>query len=429
MSCTDLGHPVPTTTRSEDNIVFAALELSRKSWLVATNSPGEERISKRVVTAGDGPGLLTLLGKLRETAERRLGRAVRVVVIQEAGLDGFWVHRLLVDNGIESHVVDPASIAVDRRKRRRKTDAIDAEGLLRALMAWTRGERRVCSMVRPPSPEDEDRRRLCREREALVTERIRHTNRIKGLLAGQGILDFDPLRPTHRERLDELKAGDGRPLPPCLLAEIRRQLGRLDAVVRDLATVEAERNGLVGLRAMDRPAQSPEEGAEPGGVAEAVTAPVAHGTDPAVAPEEVASSAASVTATAEPAALLMKLKGIGPEFAAVLWLEALFRSFGNRRQIAAYAGLAPVPWQSGGIDRDQGIAKAGNPRLRKTMIQVAWLWIRHQPGSAISQWFARRVGTARGRVRRIAIVAVARKLLVALWRYVGVIPEGAVLKA
>jgi transposase len=436
MSCTDLGHPVPTTTRSEDNIVFAALELSRKSWLVAISSPGEERISKRVVTAGDGPGLLALLGKLRETAERRLGRAVRVVVIQEAGLDGFWLHRFLEANGIESHVVDPASIAVDRRKRRRKTDAIDVEGLLRALMAWMRGERRVCSMV--PSPEEEDRRRLCREREALVTERIRHTNRIKGLLAGQGILDFDPLRPKHRERLDELKTGDGRPLPPCLLAEIRRQLGRLDAVVRDLATVEAERNGLVGLRAMDRPAQSPEEGAEPGGVAEAVTAPVAHGTDPAVAPEEVASSAASEaapanaasrTAPAEPAALLMRLKGIGPEFAAVLWLEALFRSFGNRRQIAAYAGLAPVPWQSGGIDRDQGIAKAGNPRLRKTMIQVAWLWIRHQPGSAISQWFARRVGTARGRVRRIAIVAVARKLLVALWRYVGVIPEGAVLKA
>ncbi len=160
--------------------------------------------------------------------------------------------------------------------------------------------------------------------------------------------------------------------------------------------------------------------------------------DPAAAPEEAAScavseaapaTAASETAPAEPAALLMKLKGIGPEFAAVLWLEALFRSFGNRRQVAAYAGLAPVPWQSGGIDRDQGIAKAGNPRLRKTMIQLAWLWIRHQPGSAISHWFAQRVGTARGRVRRIAIVAVARKLLVALWRYVGVIPEGAVLKA
>ena len=164
---------------------------------------------------------------------------------------------------------------------------------------------------------------------------------------------------------------------------------------------------------------------------EAVAGPVAPETGPAVAPEEAAPGAALETAPAEPAALLMRLKGIGPEFAAVLWLEALFRSFGNRRQVAAYAGLAPVPWQSGGIDRDQGIAKAGNPRLRKTMIQLAWLWIRHQPGSAISHWFAQRVGTARGRVRRIAIVAVARKLLVALWRYVtqGVVPEGAVLKA
>jgi transposase len=435
MSCTDFAHPVATATRPEDITVFAALELSRKSWLVATSSPGEDRVSKRVVVAGDGPGLLALLAKLRETAERRLGRAVRVAVIQEAGLDGFWLHRLLVENGIESHVVDAASLAVDRRKRRRKTDAIDVEGLLRALMAWARGERRVCSMVRPPSPEEEDRRRLCREREALVTERIRHTNRIKGLLAGQGVLDFDPLRPKHRERLDELRTGDGRPLPPYLLAEIRRQLGRLDAVVRDLATVEAERNGLVGLCSMDRPAQSPGEGAESGGVPEAVTIPVAQETGSAVAPEGAAASAASEAAPAkaasemapaEPAALLMKLKGIGPEFAAVLWLEALFRSFGNRRQIAAYAGLAPVPWQSGGIDR--GIAKAGNPRLRKTMIQLAWLWIRHQPGSAISQWFAKRVGTARGRVRRIAIVAVARKLLVALWRYVGVVPEGAVLK-
>jgi transposase len=442
MSCTDFAHPVATATRPEDITVFAALELSRKSWLIATSSPGEDRVSKRVVAAGDGPGLLALLAKLRETAERRLGGAVRVAVIQEAGLDGFWLHRLLVENGIESHVVDAASLAVDRRKRRRKTDAIDVEGLLRALMAWARGERRVCSMVRPPSPEDEDRRRLCREREALVTERIRHTNRIKGLLAGQGVLDFDPLRPKHRERLEELRTGDGRPLPPCLLAEIRRQLGRLDAVVRDLATVEAERNGLVGVRSTDRSAPRAAEAVESGGVPEAVAIPVAPEIGPAVAPEEAApgaasemapagASAASETAPAEPAALLMRLKGIGPEVAAVLWLEALFRSFGNRRQIAAYAGLAPVPWQSGGIDRDQGIAQAGNPRLRKTMIQLAWLWIRHQPGSAISRWFAERVGTARGRVRRIAIVAVARKLLVALWRYVtqGVVPEGAVLKA
>jgi transposase len=391
MTCTDLPLPVPTTARSEDSILFVALELSRKSWLVATSAPGEDKISKRTVAAGDGPGLLALLKGLREQAERRLGRPVTVVVIQEAGFDGFWLHRLLEANGLESHVVDAASIAVDRRKRRRKTDAIDVDGLLRTLMAWARGERRVCSMVRPPSAAEEDRRRLSREREALVRERIQHTNRITGLLAGQGITGFEPLRPDHRKRLDELTTGDGRALPARLMDEIRRQFGRLDAVVRDLAAVEAERDALVGARPTAKPA----------------------------------------AAVPEPAALLLKLKGIGPEFAAVLWFEALFRSFGNRRQIAAYAGLAPVPWQSGSINRDQGIGKAGNPRLRKTMIQIAWLWIRHQPESAISRWFAERVGTARGRVRRIAIVAVARKLLVALWRFVtqGVIPEGAILKA
>jgi transposase len=385
MTRTDLSVPVPTAARPEASTLFAALELSGKSWLVATSAPGEAKISKRTVTAGDGLGLLALLSELCEKAERRLGWPVRVVVIQEAGLDGFWLHRLLEAKGLESHVVDPASIAVDRRQRRRKTDAIDVEGLRRTLMAWARGERRVCSMVRPPSPEDEDRRRLSREREALIAERIRHTNRIKGLLAGQGITGFEPLRPAHRDRLDALTTGDGRPLPPRLKDEIRRPLARLDAVIAEIKAVEAERDALVGAR-------------------------------PAVP---------------EPAVLLVTLKGIGPEFATGLWLEALFRSVSNRRQIAAYAGLAPAPWQSGGFDRDQGIAKAGNPRRRKTMIQVAWLWLRHQPDSTLSRWFTARVGTARGRVRRIAIVAVARKLLVALWRFVtqGIVPEGAVLKA
>jgi transposase len=391
MVCTDFPHPVPTAVRAEDSTLFVALELSRKSWLVATSTPGEVKISKRSIAAGDGSGLLALLKRLRETAERRFGRPVTVTVIQEAGLDGFWLHRLLEANRFESHVVDPASIAVDRRKRRRKTDAIDVDGLLRTLMAWARGERRVCSMVQPPSPEAEDRRRISREREALLEERIRHTNRIKGLLAAQGITDFEPLRTAHRARLDDMMTGDGRPLPRRLKDEIRRQLARLDAVVADIKAVEAERDALIDAQ-------------------------------PATGP------AASVP---EPAAVLVKLKGIGPAFAAVLWFEALFRPFGNRRQVAAYAGLAPSPWQSGSLDRDQGIGKSGNSRLRKTMVELAWLWLRYQPASAISRWFAARVGTARGRVRRIAIVAVARKLLVALWRFVtqGVIPEGAVLKA
>ena len=301
MSCTDFAHPDATTSRFGDGVVFAALELSRKSWLVATSAPGEERISKRKVSAGDGAGLLALLRRVREMAERRLGRPVRVMTIQEAGLDGFWVHRLLVANDVESHVVDAASIAVDRRKRRRKTDAIDVEGLLRTRMAWARGERRVCSMVRPPSPEGElgaegpqARRRLGREREALMRERIRHTNRIKGLLAGQGVGDFDPLRPAHRQRLDELRTGDGRPLPARLVAEIRRQFGRLDAVVRDLEAVEAERDVLVGVRPADNPEAVPD--AAPAAAPEPTAEPAATG--PAALLTLLANSEAAIwTAT------------------------------------------------------------------------------------------------------------------------------------
>jgi transposase len=293
MTCTDLPLPVPTAARPDDSTLFAALELSRKLWLVATSAPSETKISKRTVAAGDGPGLLARLTELREKAERRLGRPVTVVVIQEAGLDGFWLHRFLEAHGIESHVVDAASIAVDRRKRRCKTDAIDVEGLLRTLMAWARGERRVCSMVRPPSPEDEDRRRLSRERETLLAERIRHTNRIKGLLAAQGVIGFEPLRPEHRARLDEMTTGDGRPLPPRLTDEIRRQLARLDVVVTDLKAVEAERDALVAAA------------------------------KPAVPVET-------------PAAILLRLKGIGPEVASILWLELFFRTFRNRREVAAY---------------------------------------------------------------------------------------------
>ena len=199
--------------------------------------------------------------------------------------------------------------------------------------------------------------------------------------------DYDPLRADRRTRLAALQTGDSRPLPDRLGKEIAREVDRLELVLSQLAEVERERDALLA-RATDA--------------------------DPHSAP-----------------AMLVRLRGIGPEFASLLWLEALFRRFNNRRQVAAYAGLAPSPWQSGGVDREQGITKAGNPRLRHTMVELAWFWTRHQPGSALSRWFAERVGQGRGRVRRIAIVALARKLLVALWRYVtqGTVPEGAVLKA
>jgi len=376
---------VATAVRSDDTTLFVSLELSKSKWVVTINSPGSEKFSKHVIEGGDGAGLLDLLSRSRAKAEQRCGARVNVVVIQEAGLDGFWIHRLLLADGIESHVVDAASIAVDRRHRRAKTDSIDGETLLRTLMAWARGERRVCSMVRAPSPEEEDRRRLTRERGTLLKERIQHTNRIRGLLSGQGVRDYNPLRRDRFERLEALRTGDGRELPPLLKAEIRRELDRIAVAATQLAAVERARDALIRTDAEERN---------------------------------------------NPAGLLLKLKGMGPEFASLLWLESLFRSFDNRRQVAAYGGLAPSPWQSGSVERDQGISKSGNRRLRKTMIELAWFWLRHQPDSALSRWFHARVGSAKGRVRRIAIVALARKLLVALWRYVtqGVVPEGAVFK-
>ena len=377
---------VATTARANDITLYASLELSKSKWVVTINNPGSEKFSKHVVEGGDGADLIELLSRSMAKAEQRYGVQVKAIVIQEAGLDGFWIHRLLLANGIESHVVDAASIAVNRRHRRAKTDAIDGEMLLRTLMAWARGERRVCSMVRAPSREDEDRRRLTRERGTLLKERIQHTNRVRGLLSGQGVQDYDPLRRDRFEQLEALRTGDGRDLPPMLKEEIRRELDRIALVTTQLAVVERARDALIRMDAEERN---------------------------------------------NPAALLLKLKGLGPEFASLLWLESLFRSFGNRRQVAAYGGLAPSPWQSGGVERDQGISKSGNRRLRKTMIELAWFWLRHQPDSALSRWFHARVGAAKGRIRRIAIVALARKLLVALWRYVtqGVVPEGAVFKA
>jgi transposase len=245
----------------------------------------------------------------------------------------------------------------------------------------------VCAMVKAPTPEEEDRRRICRERKALIAERVGHVNRIKGLLFCQGITGYEPLRRNRKERLEELQTGDGRPLPEHLKAQVMRELDRLELVLQQIKAVEVERDMLVAPK--------------PGAV------------------------------TTTPAKMLQNIKGIGPEFAAILWLEGLFRPFDNRRQVAAYAGLAPTPWQSGSIDREQGVSKAGNPRLRATLIQLAWLWLRHQPDSALSHWFQERVERNGGRLRKTAIVALARKLLVALWKYVtaGVIIEGVVIKA
>ena len=372
--------------------------------------PGESKVSKHTLPACDGPALLALLDGLRGRAERRSGRAVTVVTIQEAGRDGFWVHRLLEAHGVRSHVVDPSSVAVNRRSRRAKTDRIDAEAMLRTLMAWSRGERQVCSMVHPPTREAEDARRLSREREALLAERIRHANRIKGLLATQGIFGFEPTRHDRRARLADLHTADGQRLPPRLSTELWRQMDRLELTMQQLATVEAERDAAL---AADGRA---------GSAADAAAADCQGGND---------TRAAASVGREGAGGRLLRLKGIGPETAAVLAGEAFFRDFRNRREVAAYAGLAPSPWQSGGVDNEQGISKAGNARVRKTMGQLAWLWLRNQPDSALSLWYRNKVRDGRGRIKRIAVVALARKLLVALWRFVtqGVVPAGAALKA
>jgi transposase len=366
--------------------IFVSLELSRSTWLITSLVPGgREKMSKHSVRGGDIAGLLNHLTKLQDKAHARAGASFPIITIQEAGLDGFWIHRVLERAGIESHVVDAASILTSRRRRRAKTDRIDGEALLRTLLAYKRGEPRVCTMVRAPSPEEEDRRRLCRERKTLVAERVAHVNRIKGLLFAQGISDYEPLRGDRRQQLEALRTGDGRPLSPHLKAQIGRELDRLELLLEQLKAVEAERNALL----------------------------------------EPANDAAPVAVQA-----LAGLRGIGPEFTAVLWSECLFRSFGNRRQVAAYAGLAPTPWQSGSVQHEQGVSKSGNPRLRSTMIQLAWLWLRHQPTSELSLWFRERVKRNGGRGKKTAIVALARKLLVALWKFSssGVVIEGAMMK-
>jgi transposase len=376
-----------TAIRNNLRAIFVSLELSRSKWLITSLSPdGGEKMSKHVVHGGDVTGLLGRFTQVREKARARTGKVFPIVVIQEAGLDGFWIDRVLRNEGIESHVVDPASIATSRRHRRAKTDRIDGEALVRALLAYKRGEPRVCAMVKAPTPEEEDRRRVCRERKVLIAERVRHVNRVKGLLFSQGITGYEPLRRDRRERLDTFQTGDGRQLPDHLKAQVRRELDRLELLLEQIKAVETERDVLLAAQQVAAPA---------------------------------------------PAAMLLGIKGIGPEFAAILWSEGLFRHFDNRRQVASYAGLAPTPWQSGSIDREQGVSKAGNARLRTTLIQLAWLWLRHQPKSALALWFEERVRRNGGRFKKTTIVALARKLLVALWKYVtaGVVIEGAVMKA
>ena len=376
-----------TPTAEHNGTIFVAIELSQRSWLVTLHCPDRDKISRHKLEGGDHAGLLTLIDRMRERVARGLGAVPAVVSCYEAGYDGFWLHRLLLAAGITNYVFDPASIAVDQRARRVKTDRIDGEKMLRTLMAYLRGEPRVVRIVRVPAPEQEDARRVSRERDRLTKEQTAHTTRIKALLRLLGMAVGNPRRRDWLNWLAAQRDWQGQAVPPRMLAEIKHEHARLMLVRQQL---------------------------------EALTQP-----------QPAADLSPAAAQMAERSELLLQLKCLGPAFATTLTNEVFYKDFRNRRQVASYFGLTPSPWQSGGTDRDQGISKAGNPRARCAAIEMAWLWIRHQPDSKLTQEYRRRTLDASKRIKRVAIVALARKLIVALWRYLttGLVPEGAVLKA
>ncbi|MGA0594586.1 IS110 family transposase [Enterovirga sp. CN4-39] len=384
-------HDEPVSSTSN---IFAAIELSSTSWVIALHIPGRPKISFARVASGDAEALLNTLRGAQARAACAGADKPQVHSCYEAGYDGFWLHRFLVAEGIHNQVLDSASIQVSRRRRNAKTDRIDAEALVRVLMALQRGEAKVCSVVRVPTPEQEDAKRLHRSRENLVRERVRHVNRIKALLKLQGIFGVEPLRDGWLGSLSDLKTRDGRLFPVHLMREIRREAKLLEAVRKMLREVVAEIDALVG--SVSGRVRKPKGSAASHAVAES----------------------------------LMRIRGIGPTFASVLATEVFYRKFGNRRAVASYVGLTPTPYSSGGSSRDQGISKAGNACARHYAVELAWLWLRNQPTSRLAAWFNERVAALKGRTRRVAIVAPARKLMIALWRFVetGLVPDGAALK-
>ena len=361
-------------------VLYMAMELSNKRWKLGFSDG--ERQRQVSIEAGDWNSLNDQITRARE--KLRLAADCRMVSCYEAGRDGFWIHRALVDQGIKNLVIDSASIEVNRRKRRAKSDRVDVKAMLRLLQRYSGGER-CLSVVRVPTVEAEDHRRLHRERERLLKERGAHSARIKSLLVAHGIrlqLDGDFL-----VQLEAARGGLGYALGADLKAELIREHERYRLADEQIRGLEQEQKARAEA-----------------GVDEAML---------------------QVNG-------LMQLKGVGWQSSWLLVMEFFsWRTFQNQRQVGACAGLTPTPYSSGDSEREQGISKAGNRRVRTLMIELSWLWLRYQPGSALSQWFQRRFAGGGKRMRRIGIVALARKLLIALWRYVtdGVIPEGAVLKA
>jgi len=369
----------------QDSTLIAVIEISQSSWLVAGIVPGIDRQPLKKLAA-EPTALLALLDRWRAEATKA-GRVIdRMAVAYEAGRDGFWLARWLQRQGIEAHVIHPTSVAVSREHRRAKTDRLDTELLKRAFLGWLRGEPRHCSMARIPTLEEEDTKRPNRERENLVSERTRIVNRMKSALARLGIRGFKPTLRKAPERLARLLTPEGAPLPPNTLAELQRDMARLRFTMEQIREIEATRAARI--------AQHPEQ-----------------------------ANHAMIL-------LLARVIGVGIETADMLVHEILSRPLRDRKAVARYAGLTGSPDESGARRREKGLAKAGNARVRRGMIQLAWRFLMFQKQSALVQWYQRQTADARGGTRKTMIVALARKLLVALWRLVttGEIPEGVVLR-
>jgi transposase len=369
----------------QNSTLVAVVELSLNSWLVAGLVPGLNRQPlKKVDTRQEG--LLALVHRWRDEAIRAGCAIERIVVAFEAGRDGLWLARWLRARGIEAYVIHPTSVPVSREHRRAKSDRLDTALLMRAVLGWLRGEPKHCSMVAIPSLAEEDARRPNREHEHLVGERTSIVNRLKATLVRLGIPGFNIKLRKAAETLKELRTPEGEALPPNTLAELLRDLARLQLVRTQIEAIEKER--------LERLRKAPQDGAHP------------------------------------MVLLLAKLLGVGVETADMLVHEALSRDLRDERAVGRYAGLTGSPDESGSKRREKGLAKAGNARVRRGMVQLAWRWLMFQNQSALAQWYRARIAGARKDVRKTLIVALARKLLIALWRYVttGQAPIGAKLK-
>jgi len=362
-------------------VLYVAFELGNSTWKLACSDG--RKVRHVTVTARDLDQVERAL--LRAQNHFALAEGCSTVSCYEAGRDGFWLHRYLQSRGIDNVVVDSASLEVDRRLRRAKTDRIDAGKLLRMLIRYHGGEKQLWRVVRVPSREDEDARHLHRELESLKRERTRHRNRIHGILMQQGLCIPNPSKKRFLKDLEALRTWDGEELPAGMKARIVRAYQQLRLVEDQISTLAKEKREQ--LKQVDN-----------------------------VKMRQVAQ--------------LLRLPGIGPVSSWAFVMEFFgWRRFRNRREVAALAGLTPTPYDSGRKLREQGISKAGNRRIRTLAIEIAWAWLRYQPRSKLSQWFLKRFAGGGTRMRRIGIVAVARRLLIDLWRFLeyGVIPEGALL--